>query len=161
MFTLLRIMTVLAGAALFLAAWHLFPEILTGKLVTMLTSTPALVLSLGLLVLRKLSGLSGAGLNEREVNRLMWKKADARHRLYRMGGFALATLVALSFIFAKDFQTSSPLLAALTGALVGLMFQYLIVLLKWLEQVSAFQDEQERRATIAKQRESTLKALGI
>ena len=147
------------SAGFFLAAWYLHPSLLTGKLMVLMASAPTLVLSVGLYLFRSLGSVGSGGLNEREASSLAWRKADIRRRLYRLGAFALATSTCLALVVADGLQATTPILAFITGALIGLMFQYLIVLVSWLEQLSAFRDDQERRSAVAKQREHALKGL--
>ena len=150
-------MVVAAGC--FFVTWYVNPSWLTGRVAVSMASAPTLVLAVGLYLFRSLSNLNGVGLSEREANNLVWRKAEIRRRLYRVGGFALATSAVLAFIVALELQATTPLLALMTGALIGLMFQYLIVLVRWIEQLSTFRDDQERRAVVARQRENSLKAL--
>ncbi len=161
MLVLLRLLIIVVTPVLVWLGWTMSPDIISASNMRYLGGVFLVVWGLAFNFFRKCSDLSALpGLNGHEQERLVWKLADIRKRIWWIGAIGLIA-GCLVWFFGSVPQHSRPELAPLSiGLLVGIGLSYLVILPGWFNELHAFTDAVRLREDKKRRTEQALKQIG-
>lgn len=149
----LRVLIVIAGAALFVGISELFPAVLRPDSIRVGSGVFVAVSALLLLFYRRFNAVTGVGsLNFREMERFTMRRAVIRSRMWIVAGSS--TLCALALWVMSEFAAS--LSGAIwfplaVGSLLSVGVVYCLTVARWIIELDEFSDRlrlaQERKAS--------------
>lgn len=156
----LRLLTILFTPLLFWGAWYVVPGVLDAEGLRWLSGIVTVLWALEFYFFQRLSAVSSVdGLSSKEHERLVWRLASIRRRVWWIGGIGLVCSLLIWILAAMQLATSSPLYAALAGVLFGISLSYLILIPGWVNESQHFIDEVRRQDLLTKKRADTSKTL--
>jgi hypothetical protein len=144
----------------FWGAWYIAPGLLDGQSLKWLAGSVSVLWGLEFYFFQRLSAVSSVdGLSSREHERLVFRLAAIRKRIWWIGGVGLASSFVIWILATMNLPTNSPLYAGAAGFLVGVSLSYMVLIPGWLNESHDFIDEAKRQDTLAKKRVEATKAL--
>lgn len=160
MLKLARILAILCTPLAFWAAWYVVPDLLAAGGLRWLSGIVTVLWALELYFFQRLSTVSGVeGLTSAEHQRLVYRLASIRRRVWWIGGVGLVCAVSIWLLVEMKLPMSSPTYAAMVGVLFGISISYLILIPGWMNESQAFVDEVKRQDVVAKRRADAAKIL--
>lgn len=161
MLQLLRVAIILTTPALFWLGWSIAPELISAGNMRYLGALFIGVWGLAFHFLRKSADLSSLpGLSGREQQRIVWKLAEMRRRVWWIGGISIVLGFLIWLVGAISDLSGSAGAPLSIGLLVGVGISYLVVLPGWFNELLAFADTLRLREDKKRRTETALKQIG-
>ena len=161
MLRLLRVAIILTTPALFWLGWSIAPELIGAANMRTLGALSVGVWGLAFHFLRKSADLSSLpGLSGREQERVVWKLAEMRRRVWWIGGISIISGFLIWLIGSAPGLSESAAAPLSIGLLVGVGLSYLVVLPGWFNELLAFADTIRLREDKKRRTETALKQIG-
>ncbi|MBP6894316.1 MAG: hypothetical protein KBC94_07830 [Pseudacidovorax sp.] len=155
-----RLLTIFLTPLVFWGAWYVVPDLLAASGLRWLSGIVTVLWGLELWFFQRLSGLGPQeALSSRENERLVYRLASIRRRVWWIGGIGLVCAVAIWLLVELQLPTSAPIYAAMVGVLFGISVSYLILIPGWVNESQAFIDEVKRQEVLKKRRDEAAKVL--
>lgn len=143
----------------FWGAWYIVPDLLGSTGLRFLSGIVTVLWGLEFWFFQRLSALSPEGLTSRESDRLLYRLAQIRRRIWWIGGIGLASALCIWLLVELQLPIVSPIYAAMVGVLFGISLSYLILIPGWVNETQQFVDRVRRDEQLAKRRAETAKLL--
>lgn len=142
MLKILRILVLFCTPLTFWGAWYLVPGLLDAAGLRWLSGVVTVLWGLEFYFLQRLTAVSAVdGLSSKEQERLVFRLAAIRRRVWWIGGIALACSALIWIITAIELPFASPVYATLVGVLFGISLSYLMLIPFWVNESQSFIDK--------------------
>lgn len=161
MLVFIRLLIIVTTPALLWLGWTMSPEIISASNMRYLGGVFLAVWGMTFHFFRKCADLSALpGLSGREQERLVWRLADIRKRIWWIGGIGLIVGCLVWFVGSVPDYSRTAMAPLSIGLLVGIGLSYLVILPGWFNELHAFTDSVRLREDKKKRAEATLKQIG-
>jgi len=161
MFFLIRLSIILAAPFLLWLGWTSSPEMVSAASMRYLGGIFIGVWGIAFHFLRKSAELSSLpGLSGHEQERVVWKLADIRRRVWWIGGIAIVAGFLVWLIGSMPSLAESFIAPLSIGLLVGIGVSYIVVIPGWFNEIYAFADKIRLREDKKRRTETAIKEIG-
>ncbi|MCP3720541.1 MULTISPECIES: hypothetical protein [unclassified Paraburkholderia] len=155
-----RPLLLVLGAAAFAALAPFFPSLISGTVVKYMAGVFVLVGTMLSVFFAQLGNTTGVGvLSSREMERYTAKRIEIRGRFWLVIGLCLACSVVMWLLSEKHVSRIAAVNGAVVGFFVFVGVTYLLVVARWINDLSAFADRMRLIEQQRKEHEALLKRL--
>ena len=134
------------------------PELMAANGLRYLSGIVTVLWGLEFWFFQRLAAVSSLdGLSSREQERLIFRLASIRRRIWWIGGVELVAALSIWLIVELQLPATSPAYAAMVGELIGICLSYLVLIPAWVNETQSFIDrvrhaeqQTKKRAEVAK-----------
>jgi hypothetical protein len=155
-----RAILILLGATAFAAMAHYFPAVISGKAVKYFSAVFGAVATLLSVFFSQLNATTGVGvLSSREMERYTAARAGIRKRFWLVIGICLACSVLTWVLSETHISRNAAVDGFAVGFLVFVGISYLLVVARWINDLSGFADQMRLIEQQRKEHEAMMKRL--
>ncbi|WP_429352587.1 hypothetical protein [Paraburkholderia sp. 32] len=153
-------MLIVMGAAAFAALAPYFPELLSGKTVKYFAAIFGLLATILSVFFSQLNSTTGVGvLSSREMERYTVARVDIRKRFWLVIGLCFSCSVLMWILSEAPISDNPRINGAVIGFLLFVGVTYLLVVARWINDLSAFADRMRLIEQQRKEHEAVIKRL--
>jgi hypothetical protein len=155
-----RALLIVLGAAAFAALAPYFPEMVSGKAVKYFSAIFGILATVLSVFFTQLNNTTGVGvLSAREMERYTVTRGDIRKRFWLVIALCLGCSVLMWILSETQISKRPSVNGAVVGFLLFVGITYLLVVARWINDLSAFADRMRLIEQQRKEHEAAIKRL--